>query len=295
LRQQWFDLIEQNWGGPVDLDDIAPSVADDPQFKKWWSAYLRQSASPAAALSLGKMNTQIDVRDILSSIQVPTLMLHRVGDNDVHIEEARYIASQIPGAKLVELPGVDHIPIVGDTRALLDEVEEFLTGTRPTYRGDRVLATILFTDIVSSTRHAAALGDEDWHSILEHHHDLVRTEISRFSGEEVETAGDSFLVTFDGPARAIRCACAIRDAVKRLGIDIRAGLHTGEIELLDEKARGIGVHIASRVLEKAGPGEVLVSRTVRDLISGSGIDLKDKGVHQLRGISEAWRLYAVES
>jgi class 3 adenylate cyclase len=184
---------------------------------------------------------------------------------------------------------------VGDSRALLDEVEEFLTGTRPSYKGERVLATILFTDIVSSTRHASELGDENWQKLLEQHHALVRSEIAHFSGREIETAGDSFLVTFSGPARAIRCACAIRDAVKRLGIEIRAGLHTGEIELLGEKVSGIGVNIASRVMDKAGPDEVLVSRTVRDLISGSGIDLKDKGVHQLRGISEAWRLYAVES
>lgn len=293
-RQQWFDLIEKDWGGEVDLDVIAPSIADDPQFGKWWSAYLRRSASPAAALTLGKMNTQIDVRDVLSSIQVPTLVLHRVGDKDVNIEEARYIASRIPGAKLVELPGKDHLVFVGDTRTLLDEVEEFLTGTRPTSKGERLLATILFTDIVSSTRHVIDLGDQSWHSLLERHNNLVRSEVSRFSGKEIETAGDSFLITFDGPARAIRCACAIRDAVKQLGIEISAGLHTGEIELLDEKVGGIGVHIASRVLEKASPNEVLVSRTVKDLISGSGINLIEKGVYSLKGIPDEWRLFAAE-
>lgn len=293
-RQQWLDLIEQEWGGIVDLNVMAPSVADDPQFKEWWAAYLRRSASPAAALALGKMNTQIDVRNVLSSIQVPTLVLHRIGDKDVKIEEARYISSQIPGAKLVELPGSDHLPYVGESRALLDEVEEFLTGTRPTYKGERVLATILFTDIVSSTRHAIDLGDQNWHTLLEHHNNLVRTEISHFSGKEIETAGDSFLVTFDGPARAIRCACAIRDAVKQLGIEIRAGLHTGEIELMDEKVGGIGVHIASRVLEKASPNEVLVSRTVKDLISGSEINLREKGVYSLKGFPEEWSLFTVE-
>jgi class 3 adenylate cyclase/esterase/lipase len=292
-HQRWFESIEQVWGGAVSLEEMAPSVADDPRFSEWWSAYLRRGASPAAAIALAKMNAQIDVRDVLSSIQVPTLVLHRVGDKSINIEEGRYIASQIPGAKLVELVGNDHLPFVGDSRALLDEVEEFLTGTRPAYKGERVLATILFTDIVSSTRHAIDLGDQNWSRLLERHNDLVRTEISHFSGKEIETAGDSFLVTFDGPARAIRCACAIRDEVKQLGIEIRAGHHTGEIELRDEKVSGIGVHIASRVLEKASPNEVLVSRTVRDLISGSGIKLKEKGAFSLKGIPEEWNLFTV--
>jgi class 3 adenylate cyclase/surfactin synthase thioesterase subunit len=292
-RQRWFDLVEQDWGGIVDLEEMAPSVSDDQQFREWWSAYLRQSASPAAALALGKMNTQIDIRGVLSSIQAPTLVLHRIGDRTVQIEEARYISSQIPGAKLVELPGSDHLPWVGDSRALLDEVEAFLTGTRPLYQGDRVLATILFTDIVSSTKHASDLGDQEWHTLLERHNALVRTELSHFAGREIRTTGDGFLVTFDGPARAIRCACAIRDAVKRLGIEIRAGLHTGEIEFLDERVAGIGVHIASRVMDEAGPSEVLVSRTVKDLIAGSGIDLKEKGVYSLKGIPEEWCLFTV--
>jgi class 3 adenylate cyclase/pimeloyl-ACP methyl ester carboxylesterase len=294
-HQQWFEKIEQVWGGAVSLDTMAPSVAEDPRFREWWSAYLRRGASPAAAIALAKMNSQIDVRNILSSIQVPTLVLHRIGDKSINIEGARYISSQIPGTKLVELPGNDHLPFVGDSRALLDEVEEFLTGTRPIHKGNRVLATILFTDIVSSTRHAIDLGDQNWHTLLEHHNDLVRTEISQFRGEEIETAGDSFLVTFDGPARAIRCACAIRDKVRQLGIEIRAGLHTGEIELMDEKVCGIGVHIASRVLEKASSNEVLVSRTVKDLISGSGISLKEKGVYSLKGIPDEWYLFTIDN
>jgi class 3 adenylate cyclase/esterase/lipase len=292
-HQRWFESIEQVWGGAVGLDTMAPSVADDPRFREWWSAYLRRGASPAAAVALAKMNAQIDVRDVLSTIQVPTLVLHRIGDKSVNIEGSRYVASQIPGAKLVELPGHDHLPFVGDSRSLLDEVEEFLTGTRPTYKGDRVLATILFTDIVSSTRHAIDLGDQNWHRLLERHNNIIRTEISHFSGREIETAGDSFLVTFDGPARAIRCACAIRDEVKQLGIEIRAGLHTGEIELLDEKVCGIGVHIASRVLEEASANEVLISRTVKDLISGSGIKLNEKGFYSLKGIPEDWCLFTV--
>jgi len=239
------------------------------------------------------MNAQIDIRNVLPTVQVPTLVLNRIGDENVKIEEARYIASKIPGAKLVELPGRDHLPWVGNSGELLNEVQEFLTGTRPSYRGDRVLATILFTDIVSSTQHMSDLGDRKWRSLLERHNSLVRTEISRFKGIEIETTGDGFLVTFDGSARAIRCACAIRDALQPTGLGIRQGLHTGEIELLDEGIRGIGVHIAARVLEQASPNEVLVSRTVKDLISGSGINLAEKGSYHLKGIPEIWRLYTV--
>jgi class 3 adenylate cyclase len=292
-RQRWLDSIERDWGRAVDLEEMAPSVADDPRFREWWSAYLRRSSSPATALALGRMNSEIDVRDVLPAVQVPTLILHRIGDKDVNIQEARYISSRIPGAKLVELPGNDHLPWVGDSRAMLDEVEEFLTGTRPVYRGDRVLATILFTDIVSSTQHASALGDQEWQALLERHNGLVRAEVSRFDGREIRTTGDGFLLTLDGPARAIRCACAIRDGVKRLGIEIRAGLHTGEIELLGESVGGIGVHIASRVLDRASPNEVLVSRTIKDLIAGSGINLKEKGVYKLKGVPEEWSLFSV--
>jgi class 3 adenylate cyclase len=192
------------------------------------------------------------------------------------------------------LPGSDHLPYVGDSTALLDEVEEFLTGSRPTYQENRVLATILFTDIVSSTTHANDMGDRNWKTLLERHNNLIRSEIDHFKGREIETAGDSFLVTFDGPARAIRCACAMRDAVKELGIEIRAGVHTGEIEFSREKIRGIGVHIAARVMEEAAASEVLVSRTVKDLISGSRIDLREKGVYGLKGVPEEWRLFLVE-
>jgi class 3 adenylate cyclase len=293
-RERGFEHIEQVWGEAVGLDDMAPSLAGDTRFKEWWSAYLRRGASPAAAVAYAKMNAQIDVSDVLPTIQVPTLVLHRIGDI-APIEGGRYIASKIPNAKLVELPGNDHLPFVGDTRTLLDEVEEFLTGTRPIHKSNRVLATIMFTDIVSSTQHATELGDQDWQKLLKRHHNLVRREVSHFRGKEIETAGDSFLVTFDGPARAIRCACAIRDEVKQLGIKIRAGLHTGEVEWMDEKVSGIGVHIASRVLEQAGPNEVLVSRTVKDLISGSGIDIKEKGVFNLKGIPDEWRLFTVDN
>jgi len=294
-RERGIKYLEQVWGEAIDLKYMAPSLAGDAQFKEWWAAYLRRGASPTAAVTLAKMNAQIDVRHVLPSIQVPTLVLHRLGDESINVEAARYTASQIPGAKLVELPGNDHLPFVGDSRVLLDEVEEFLTGTRPVHKGNRVLATILFTDIVSSTERAINLGDRKWQRLLKRHNNLVRTEISNFRGNEIETAGDSFLVTFDGPARAIRCACAIRDQVKQLGIEIRAGLHTGEIEMRDEKVSGIGVHIASRVLDQASPNEVLVSRTVKDLISGSGINLSEKGTFSLKGIPDEWRLFTIDN
>jgi class 3 adenylate cyclase len=293
-RQQWVDSIAQDWGGSVDLEYVAPSLVDDPQFNEWWAAYLRRSASPGAAAALSKMNAEIDVRDVLPSIQVPTLVLHRTGDANVRVEESRFVASRVPGAKLVELPGNDHLPWVGDTRPLLDEVEEFLTGARPLHRGDRVLATLLFTDIVSSTSLASDLGDQAWHTLLERHDALLRAQVTHFAGREIKTTGDGFLISFDGPARAIRCASAMRDAVRTLGIEIRAGLHTGEIGLVQGDAVGIGVHIAARVLDKAGPGEVLVSRTVKDLISGSGISLREKGLYSLKGVPEEWRLFTVE-
>ena len=275
----------------MDISTLAPS-ADD-AFKRRAVAYLRRSASPGAAVALLRMNSQIDVRDVLPAVQVPTLILHRVGDQDVSVEEARWIATQIPGAKLVELPGDDHLIWGGNVDQVADEVEEFLTGTRPVHGGDRVLATVLFTDIVGSTERAVELGDRRWRDALEQHHAIVRRELQRFHGREVDTAGDGFFATFDGPARAIRCACAIRDGVRGLGLEIRAGLHTGECELTaDGKVGGIAVHTGARVTGPAGPGEVLVSRTVKDLVSGSGIEFEDRGEHELKGVG-AWRLYSV--
>jgi class 3 adenylate cyclase len=290
-REAEIEAIERAWGGEMDISTLAPS-ADD-AFKRRAVAYLRRSASPGAAVALLRMNTQIDVRDVLPTVQVPTLILHRVGDRDVRVEEARWIATQIPGAKLVELPGDDHLIWSGDVDQVADEVEEFLTGTRPVHGGDRVLATVLFTDIVGSTERAVELGDRRWRDALEQHHAIVRRELQRFHGREVDTAGDGFFATFDGPARAIRCACAIRDGVRPLGLEIRAGLHTGECELTaDGKVGGIAVHTGARVTGPAGPGEVLVSRTVKDLVSGSGIEFEDRGEHELKGVG-AWRLYSV--
>ena len=243
-------------------------------------------------MALRQMNGQIDLRPVLPVIRVPTLVLHRSGDQDSSVEEGRYLAARIPGAKFVELPGMDHLPWVGDQDAVLDEVEEFLTGVRQGPEPDRVLATVLFTDIVSSTERAAELGDHGWRQLLEGYYGIVRRELARFRGREVDTAADGFLATFDGPARAIRCACTTRDAVRALGIKLRTGVHTGECAIMGEKLVGIAVHIGARVAARAEPDEVLVSSTVKDLVSGSGLHFVDRGTHPLKGIPGEWRLFA---
>jgi class 3 adenylate cyclase len=238
------------------------------------------------------MNTQIDIRQVLPTIRVPTLVIHRTGDRDANVEEGGWLAGRIPGARFVELQGDDHMPWVGDQDAILDEIQEFLRGVGPLPESDRVLATVLFTDIVSSTERAARLGDRAWQELLDRHHTLVRKELARFRGREVDTAGDGFFATFDGPARAIRCACSIRDGVRQLGIEVRAGVHTGEIELAGERVSGIAVHIGARVAGTAQASEVLVSSTVRDLVSGSGVRFADRGIHVLKGIPGEWHLFA---
>jgi class 3 adenylate cyclase len=238
------------------------------------------------------MNSQIDVRALLSAIRVPTLVLHRSGDRDSRPEEGRYIAERIPGARFVELPGADHFPAI-DGDQILDEVEEFLTGVRRAPEPDRVLATVLFTDIVGSTRKATALGDRAWLELRGDHDALVRRELDHFRGTEIDTTGDGFLASFDGPARAVRCASAITRGVRDLGLDVRAGVHTGECELAGGKLGGIAVHIGARVAGLAGPGEVLVSSTVKDLVAGSGIVFRDRGANRLKGVDEEWRLFAV--
>jgi class 3 adenylate cyclase len=244
--------IEEGWGGPVGRAARAPSAAHDEGFMRFWSSYLVQSASPHAAMALTRMNAEIDVRPILSAIQVPTLILHREGDRIVRTEEARYLAEHIPTAKLVVLPGEDHLPWVGDQDAVLDEIEEGLTGIKRGPTPDRVLATVLFTDIVDSTKTAAALGDTRWKELLRSHDDRVRAELARFRGVEVKTTGDGFLATFDGPARAVRCAVSLVGAMARLGIEIRAGLHTGEIELDADDVAGMAVAIGARVGRHGG-------------------------------------------
>src|SRR5215216_4106791 len=237
------------------------------------------------------MNSQIDVRGVLSSLRVPTLVLHRRGDHDSRLDEGRYIAEHIPGARFVELEGEDHVPSI-DSDQILDEVEEFLTGARRGPEPDRVLATVLFTDIVGSTEQAKKLGDRRWRELLERHHTLVRQQLDRFKGREIDTAGDGFLAAFDGPARAIRCGYAVESGVRGLGLEVRAGVHTGECELFGEKVAGLAVHTGARIASQAGPGEVLVSQTVKDLVAGSGISFEDRGEHELKGVG-AWHLYSV--
>jgi pimeloyl-ACP methyl ester carboxylesterase len=293
-REQGALDVERNWGHlrPEDVEYYAPSKVDDKPFIRSLERYLRYAASPGAAATFIRMNSFVDVRDILPAIQVPTLVLHRTGDRDVALEEGRYLAARIPGAKFVELAGDDHWISAGDVDALADEIEEFVTGTRPMPEPDRILATVLFTDIVGSTQRATKLGDRRWRELLGAHDAAVRRELERFRGREVDTAGDGFLATFDGPARAVRCALSIGGAVQELGIDVRAGIHTGECELDGEKVRGIAVHTGARVASLAGPGEVLISQTVKDLTAGSGLEYADRGVHELKGIPGEWRLYA---
>jgi class 3 adenylate cyclase len=294
-RARGIEQTEATWGSPEAFRDLAPSKERDEAFQRWIGRYLRQSASPKAAAALMRMNTKIDVRDVLPTIGVPTLLLYRTHDADVHVDEGRYIGDRIPGARFVELPGEDHLMWTGDVDALLDEIEEFLTGVRRGPDPDRVLATVLFTDVVASTETATRLGDRAWRTILDRHHDVVRRELARWRGREIDTAGDGFLATFDGPARGIRCAVAASEGVRDLGLQIRAGLHTGEVEIAGEDVRGIAVHIGSRVAGLAGPGEVLVSRTVADLVAGSGIVLAERGEHELKGVPGTWLVYAVES
>jgi pimeloyl-ACP methyl ester carboxylesterase len=292
-RNRFIEEVRRSWGGPVGLELRAPSRCRDESFRRWWATYLRMGASPGAAYALTRMNAEIDVRDVLSVIQAPTLIVHRTGDRSLPVEGARYMAERIPGARFLELPGDDHLPFVGDQDEILDEVEEFLTGARPEPEPSRVLATILFTDVVGSTERAAELGDDRWRNLLAEHNRLVRRELERHRGREVATAGDGFLATFDGPVRAIRCALAVREAVRRLGLEIRAGIHTGEIELLDGDVGGIGVHIAARVAAAAEAGEVVVSRTVTDLVAGSAIEFEDRGLRTLKGVPGEWRLFGV--
>jgi pimeloyl-ACP methyl ester carboxylesterase len=291
-RRAFCEEVERDWASGIDLARYVPSKLGDAAFLTRLSAYFRNAASPGAAVALLRMNSEIDVRGVLPAIHVPTLVINRTGDRSVHVEEGRYMAKQIPGARFVELPGEDHMPWVGDQDAILDEVQEFLTGVRPAREPDRVLATVLVTDIVGSTRHAMRLGDRGWSELLARHHDLVRRELGRFHGREVDTAGDGFLATFDGPARAVACACRIREAVTELGLEIRAGLHTGEIELADGQVRGIAVHTGARIAAAAQPGEVLVSSTVKDLVSGSGLAFEPRGAHALKDIPRAWDLFA---
>ena len=280
---------------PFNLERFAPSKLHDADFKRRFARYGRLAASPAAALAFYQMNIHMDVRDVLPSVHVPTLILHRSGDRMIYPQNGRYLADHISGARFVTLPGDDHLAWVGDREALVGEIEEFLTGARHAPEADRVLATVLFSDIVGSTAKAAELGDKDWKALLGRHDSSVRRQLRRYRGREVKTLGDSFLVTFGGPARAVRCAEDIIRDLDSLGLEVRAGIHTGEIEMIGDDIAGIAVHIASRIGAIAAPGEVIVSSTVKDLSAGSGILFEDRGIHALKGVPDRWQLYAART
>jgi pimeloyl-ACP methyl ester carboxylesterase len=284
--------VSSRWGEGALLEAFAPSAAGDPQMDEVWGRFQRAGASPAMARAVMAALFEIDVRDILPTIRVPTLILHRTGDLIAPVEGARLMADEIPEARLVEFEGDDHVPFTGDFRPVMDEMEEFLTGTRQVRPLDRVLATVMFTDIVDSTRRAADAGDRGWRELIERHDELTRRQLGRFRGQEVKTLGDGFLATFDGPARAIECACAIRDGVGPIGLDLRAGLHTGECELGGDDVRGMAVNIGARVGAIADANEVLVSSTVKDLVVGADLEFADRGEHELKGVPGRWRLFA---
>jgi class 3 adenylate cyclase/pimeloyl-ACP methyl ester carboxylesterase len=277
-----------------DLGLMAPSLATDVEFRSWWKHAGQRGASPASSRAIQALAVGADIRAVLPMIKTPTLVLNRVDNAFIRIGHGRYLAENIAGAKLIELPGRDHLPFVGDTDGLVGEIEEFLTGSRGAPNAERTLATILFTDIVGSTELAAGTGDRRWRELLDDHDRMAERQVHRFGGRQVKTTGDGILATFDGPARAIHCGLALREGARQLGLHVRVGLHTGEVERRGDDLVGIGVHIAARVQARAQPGEVWVSRTVTDLVAGSGIAFSDRGEHQLKGVPGAWQLFAVE-
>jgi class 3 adenylate cyclase len=276
------------------LAALAPGEVADPSVRQWWRMFTASASSPVETLEGIESLGPVDIRGLLGAIQAPVLVLHRTGDRLAGVDASRYMAERIPGARLVELPGDDHLPFFGDQDSVVALVQEFLTGALPAADPDRVLATVLFTDLVDSTGLAAGMGDRRWHRVLVEHQELVRRQLGRFGGREVKTTGDGFLATFDGPARAIRAADAIRAELADDGVQIRVGLHTGECELLDEDIGGIAVHIAARVMAQAGAGEILCSRTVKDLVAGAGFAFTDRGTRRLKGVPDEWQLYAVQ-
>jgi class 3 adenylate cyclase len=294
-RLRMIEEMERNWPAAAihAVRQGAPSLSD--QELAAFTRPIRLSVSPGAAASFARMTLESDVRAVLSTVRVPTLVLHSAGQADT--EAARHVASKLPDAEFLAIDRADQIPVVGDTAPLLEHVRRFVSeaAARPAAERDRVLATVLFTDLVGSTARAAELGDRAWRELLERHHAAIRAQLARFSGVEHDTAGDGFFASFDGPARAIRCALAIHGAVEPLDLELRAGLHTGECELLDEKVSGIAVAIGARVASRAAPGEVLVSQTVKDLVAGSGINFEDRGIAELKGVPGDWRLYAVSA
>jgi pimeloyl-ACP methyl ester carboxylesterase len=292
-RDARMEELVAAWGKGELVASLAPSMAADPDFRRWAGRMERYSASPGTVAAVMEALGETDVRHVLPSIRVPTLVMHRRDDEFLMVEHSRYLARSIPNARYVELEGSDGLFSVGDSEAVLGEIEEFLTGERHMPEPDRVLATVLFTDICGSTERAAAMGDSAWRSLLQRHDELVNAEVVRHRGKAVKSTGDGVLATFDGPARAIGAARSIEESVRQLGIEIRAGLHTGECEMIGDDVGGLAVHIGARVLDKAGPGEVLVSSTVKDLVVGSGIHFQDRGAHELRGIPGSWNLFEV--
>ena len=284
-----------HWGQGTLLGVFAESRRDDPELRQAWGRFQRAGASPGMAQALFAATFEIDVRDVLPTISVPTLVLHRTGDVAVPVDGARLMAERIPGARLVELEGRDHLFFIGDYERIVDEMEEFLTGTRQARPLDRVLATVMFTDIVDSTKRAAEAGDRRWRELIARHDDLTRRQLKRFRGREIKTLGDGFLATFDGPARGIECASAIRDGVRPLGLEVRAGLHTGECELAGGDVRGMAVNIGARIGALAEANEVLVSSTVKDLVVGADLEFSDRGEHELKGVPGTWRLYTASA
>jgi pimeloyl-ACP methyl ester carboxylesterase len=288
-RDEFLEEIRHHWGGPVGLEERAPSVANDQAFRDWWAAYLRRGASPGAAVALTRMNTEIDIRHVLPTVRVPTLVVHRTGDQCLKVEEGRYLADNIPGARFAELPGIDHLPFVGAQDEILDEIEEFLTGMRHSMEIDRVLATVLVARVTEGNA-----GYQHLQDLLARHHSFVKKEIEMFKGRTVEIKDNYLLATFDGPARAIRAAVAIQASAKRLGINLQTGLHTGECDVMDDQVGGPAVEIANHVMDQSRIGEVLVSSTVKDLVAGSGIQFSERGSQVLKNNLGEWRLFAVE-
>ena len=296
--EDWSDFVRfvrEDWGKPESPRDAAMPGHQDEAFRSWYAGLMRQGASPRAILLLGEMSRAVDVRSLLPRVAVPTLVMHRVGDRVVEVENGRYLAERIPGARWVELQGEDFVLWAGDLDAIADEMEEFLTGRRIGAEATRIVATVMFTDVVGSTVRAGAVGDRAWADLVQAHDARLRAELRRFGGREIDTAGDGFFASFDSPTTAIRCAQAVQGSVQDIGIEVRIGLHTGECEVVGDKLRGVAVHIGARVAGLAGPGEVLVSQTVRDIAAGSGFDFEDAGEHELKGIPERWHLYRVVS
>jgi class 3 adenylate cyclase len=295
VRDQLQEFYETRWASGDDIATLVPSRAGNRDFARWWGRLQRLNTSPGEAIALLYYVWDLDVRAILSTIRVPTVVIHRRGDRFVPVQHGRYLAEHIPGAALRELDGNDHVPWAGDSESIIGEIEELVTGIRSLPERDRVLATVMFTDIVDSTAHLAAMGDARWRAVLDQHDALVDRALERYRGRKVNPSGDGLLATFDGPARAVRCACAIRDGVEAFGIEVRAGVHTGEVELRGDDVAGVAVHIGARVAAIADRGEVLVTRTVTDLVAGSGLTFADRGKHDLKGLPGTWHIYAVDS